>query len=148
MRGLFLTLRFIIKKEVLLKLLMHVRCPFKNNSTVQFWKMILVYRKKRQQQKLKNVFLREKWSSQGIKWISGINRFMSRLARITAKLTKDVHGSQRNKLLLGFVWVKFALVEWLLFFLIMGADRFWHWLLACLDIFICHLSVILHLLSD
>ena len=33
-----MTLRFIIQKEVLLKLLMHVRCPFKNNNTVQFEK--------------------------------------------------------------------------------------------------------------
>ena len=55
-----MTLRFIIQKEVLLKLLMHVRCPFKNNNTVQFLKMILVYRKKRQQQKFKKWFLQKK----------------------------------------------------------------------------------------
>ena len=116
-----MTLRFIIQKEVLLKLLMHVRCPFKNNNTVQFLKMILVYRKKRQQQKFKKWFLRKK-----VKWAykmnSDINPFMFLLPRITVKRAKDAHGLQRNKLLLGFVWVKYVLVEWLLFFRIMGTD--------------------------
>ena len=116
-----MTLRFIIQKEVLLKLLMHVRCPFKNNNTVQFLKMILVYRKKRQQQKFKKWFLRKK-----VKWAykmnSDINPFMFLLPRTTVKRAKDAHGLQRNKLLLGFVWVKYVLVEWLLFFRIMGTD--------------------------
>ena len=53
---------------------------------------------------------------------SGINPFMFLLPRITAKRAKDAHGLQRNKLLLGFVWVKYVLVEWLLFFRIMGTD--------------------------
>lgn len=53
---------------------------------------------------------------------SGINPFMFLLPRITVKRAKDAHGLQRNKLLLGFVWVKYVLVEWLLFFRIMGTD--------------------------
>ena len=37
---------------------------------------------------------------------------------------KDAHGLQRNKLLLGFAWVKYVLVEWHLYFRIMGPDQF------------------------
>ena len=83
--------------------------------------MILVYRKKRQQQKFKKWFL-QKNVKRSYKMNSGINPFMFLLPRITAKRAKDAHGLQRNKLLLGFVWVKYVLVEWLLFFRIMGTD--------------------------
>ena len=57
---------------------------------------------------------------------SDINPFMFLLPRITVKRAKDARGLQRNKLLLGFVWGKYVLVEWLLFFHIMGTDPFCH----------------------
>ena len=44
--------------------------------------------------------------------------------KISGKWAKDAHGLQRNKLLLGFAWVKYVLVEWHLYFRIMGPDQF------------------------
>ena len=87
-------------------------------------KMILVYRKKRQQQKFKKWFLlkKVKWS---YKLNSGINPFTFLPIRTTVNRAKDAHGSQRSKLLLGCVWVKYVLVEWLLSFRIMGTDLLW-----------------------